>query len=741
MAFSASNIKNYVKEEVTWTTLPRDLLAGAISALVAIAYCISFSALIFQGYIADGFALGMAALIAGTVIANLIVSLTTSLSPAAAGPDTPAVAVLSVLASSIAASFAAKNLGSDLAVMHVLLAISLSTLLTGLMLFGMGTAKIGTLLRFVPYPVIGGFLAASGWLLLTGGIEVMSGASVSMSTQFLNEILSPHNLPQIATGMGFAITVFLVRRKFNSYVILPAAFFAALLTINGLLSTFGSEERNADWFLQTAGVIPLWLPLNVIISETIDWQVFVTNMVEILAVCGVTAISMLLDVSSIEVSRSRTANLDHEFRSNGVANIVSSLFGGVASNLSLNGSVLVQQAGAVTRLAGVVASTICALVLVLGGDIASYIPKPLLGGLLAYLGIYILSETLLRTPTMRSWGDFALAAGILVIIVNWGYLLGVMMGIIGACLTFAFSYSRIGVVRRHVTRADFSSNVERSTEQKQCLRENGKRIHLIWLSGYIFFGSSNGLFEYIRTRINEQTGPGIRHIVLDFSGVTGLDSSAMLSLIKLRNYCDGKGVILCICGANEKTTAAFRNAGFFNGTSKHKLYGSRNVALEACENTLLEDHAILEKSEEAFEDWLERELSNTVNVPKLLAYLKRHEVAAGEEFYKQGGPADTVEFVASGLIAIVADDAHGNKIQLRRMAGQTVVGEMGFYRHSTRTASVIAEEPTILYQLTREAYHRMQAEDPELSTAFDKFIIRLLADRLQFASLEISALI
>jgi SulP family sulfate permease len=75
------------------------------------------------------------------------------------------------------------------------------------------------------------------------------------------------------------------------------------------------------------------------------------------------------------------------------------------------------------------------------------------------------------------------------------------------------------------------------------------------------------------------------------------------------------------------------------------------------------------------------------------------------------------------------------------MIGHTVVGEMGFYRGVPRTASVVAEGPTVIYRLTREAFDRMQAENPTAAAAFHKLIIRLLSDRLEFANREISALL
>lgn len=726
--------------DLSLASLSRDALAGSISALVTIAYCFSFGALIFQGSISSGLTLGLAALLTGSAVTGLIVAMTTTLAPADAGPDTPAVAVMSVLAASIAGSFAARGLSGEAAAIHVLIAISVSTFLTGLMLLTMGITKVGEWLRFVPFPVIGGFLAASGWLLITGGIEVMTGVRPQLTGSAFSELFSDAQLPKLLVGLLFAIGVFALRQRIKSFFVLPATFFASLIVLDLTLLLFG-EAGGSSWFLNDVGDFKLWLPLSVIVTEDIDWGVIAANSAEIGAVCGVTAISMLLDVSSLEVSRAKTAELDDEFRTNGYANIAASLVGGVAGNLSLNGSILIQEAGAVSRLSGVIAACICGLVLLIGGQIADFIPTVLLGGLLAYLGLVILTQAFVKTPALRSWTDFALAAGIMLIIINWGYLQGVITGIIGACLTFAFSYSRIGVVRRHLTRSDFSSNIERSTEQKLFLRENGKKIHVMWLAGFIFFGSSNGLFEYIRRCIDSQTDPRIRHIILDFSGVPGFDTSAMLSLVKLRNYCDAQGVALAISGISDKMLEAFRGADFFTDQGPHRLYGNRNVALEACENSLLSDFSMFDQSEDVFEDWLERGLGPDIDIHHIMDYLTRYEVEAGHSLYQQGEPSDSVDLIASGLVAIVANDGHGGHIQLRRMAGQTIVGEMGFYRAATRTASVIADEQTVFYSLTREAFEKMQADHPKSAAAFDKFIIRILADRLEFASLEIGALI
>jgi SulP family sulfate permease len=117
------------------------------------------------------------------------------------------------------------------------------------------------------------------------------------------------------------------------------------------------------------------------------------------------------------------------------------------------------------------------------------------------------------------------------------------------------------------------------------------------------------------------------------------------------------------------------------------------------------------------------------------------ELANGEFLFRQGEPSDSVVLQASGCVAITIIDDHGRPIRLRRMLGHTIMGEMGFFRGVPRAASVIAEGPTVIYRLTREAFEKMQAEDPTASGAFHKLIIRLLSDRLEFANREISALL
>jgi SulP family sulfate permease len=723
------------------STLGRDAIAGAISGVVQIAYCISFAALIFTGDLAGGFSLGLAGLIMGTVVTCVVISLTSTFSPVVGGPDSPAVAVMSVLASSIATALAAKGANSDAMILNVLVALSVSTLLTGILLYGTGALRLGQWLRFIPYPVIGGFLAASGILLITGGMEVVTQTNLTLSPSSWQILYSSASAPQIVLGALFAVSIQILGRFVANYLALPIAFFGFLLAMDVGLFGFVKDEgvRNA-WFLPSLGELKLWLPINAVLRQDVDWGVIAQSSAEIGSFCGVMAIALLLDVSSLEVARQKSGDLDQEFRSNGLANLLAAVFGGFGGSLSMNACLLLDESGATTRWSGAIVGIVCAIILFSGADVGSVVPKAILGGMLAYLGVMIIVE-LWEAPAKSSWMEWALTGMMTLVIINFGYFMGVVLGVIGACLMFALSYSRIGVIRRHLTRHEFSSNVERSPEQTRLLREEGKRVHVFWLSGFIFFGSSNGLFERIKRVIEGQLEKPVGYVVLDFGAVPGLDTSAVLSLVKLRNYCEEHDVTLGFSGLTEALQLSFGKAGFFGSTRPHQVFKSRNEAVEWCEDMLLMHHEVGEASTYSFETWLQAEFGGQVDFGRIVSYMERSELEMGEFLFRQGEPADSIVLQASGCVAITIIDEHGRQIRLRRMIGHTIVGEMGFYRGVPRTAHVIAEGPTVVYRLTREAFDRMQAEDPTAAGAFHKLIIKLLSDRLEFANREISALL
>ncbi|HEX4893183.1 MAG TPA: SulP family inorganic anion transporter, partial [Hyphomicrobiaceae bacterium] len=501
-----------------------EIAAGCLGSLVSIAYCVSFSALIFGGALASGLPLALWSFLAGTAAATMVVSLTTTLPPGIAGPRNPTIAVVSVLVVGIAGMVLAGGGTPETAIASALAGLVLATALTGAAFWLIGALRLGQAVRFVPYPVIAGFLAASGWLLIVGGLKVAHGP-VEAAAWFA---LSP-GLARAGLAVAFFAAIEVARRRGAGGALLPVAFFGAAIVLDVVLHAAGSPQ---GWHLAGAGQPQAWLPLASPIPA-IDGHAIAMHAVEIGAVAGVAVITLLLDVSGLEAQREATADLDKEFRWNGIANLAVAPLGGAAVALAPNSSRLVEEGGGRTRLSGLAGGLLVLGVIASGVDIAVLLPTPVLGGLLVLLGATILRDVIRARPAGGSQLDWVLAVLIMLSILQLGYLPGVVIGLVAACIAFAVRYSRIGVIRRHLTRAAFAAPMERPKEDRDFLAAEGGRIHVFWLSGFVFFGSATGVADAIR----EAVGPadkagGRRWVVLDLSGVTGLDSSALLSLAK-----------------------------------------------------------------------------------------------------------------------------------------------------------------------------------------------------------------
>ncbi len=243
-------------------------------------------------------------------------------------------------------------------------------------------------------------------------------------------------------------------------------------------------------------------------------------------------------------------------------------------------------------------------------------------------------------------------------------------------------------------------------------------------------------------RVDAPVEPLVRFVVLDFRLVAAIDSSALFSFIKLRNFAEDRNVHLIFCGMSAATEKAFRAEGLFAANDPViSLQANLDLALERAEEAVLRRRQVQPiDGAPAFESWLSRELAGEETARRFLAYVEDIELDQGGYLFHQNEAAESLFFVLSGRVSVILERAEAEAIRLRSMIGYTVVGEMGLYRDATRAASVVADEKTRVYRLSRDSLRRMEAAEPVVASAFHAFIVRTLADRLNFANYEIAAL-
>jgi len=162
-----------------------------------------------------------------------------SLAFAIAAPDGATAAVTATLAATVAERLIAEGPPDDL-LAPVMIVVALATALTGLLLWGLGLTRAGGAIRFIPYPVIGGFLSATGWLMVSGAVRVITDHRLSLAT--LGTLLAPITLAQIAAAAFVALALYLGLRRARNPFVLPGIL---LDRDGGGASRFRPDRNNA----------------------------------------------------------------------------------------------------------------------------------------------------------------------------------------------------------------------------------------------------------------------------------------------------------------------------------------------------------------------------------------------------------------------------------------------------------------------------------------------------------------
>ena len=680
----------------------KDAAAGFVASIVLIANVVSFGALMFPGELSAGIPIVVWAMLVGSCVCGLWIASTTSLPPIATGIDSPTGTVLVLLSATTVSSVMASGGSPQIAAQTVMLVFSVATLLTGASLYVLGVVRWGSYFRFIPYFVVGGFLAATGLFLIAGGIRMSTGRPLPFNN--VSEHWTAIEIAKPASAIAVCGLLLLLRRWIKSPYAMPGALVVMWLGGALVLRILLLTDPGHGWYLPSLGTLTKWTPFEAVHTVHFNWVMMAKLVPEMFAVAIVALISIITKISSIEVSRETSGDLDCELRAHGIGSLLAAPFGGITSSLQIGTSQLLEHAGGATRLSGAMCALVMGVVGIASFNLPGLVPIPIIAGLVFYLGYTFLVEALWRPFSRRAWLDLVLAIGIMIVCLIHGYLVGVLVGIVSACVLFAVNYAQIGVVRRRVTRAQFASYVDRSAEATMYLRESGNAIQLYWLSGYIFFGSSEGLFDRVRNDIESALPDRVDYVILDFSLVSGVDFSAVASLTKLRNWCHRRDIMLIYSALSRADRPALARAGLYSGKSPEP-FDDVHGAMAWCEDRLLSGAKLdNDTSPASFEAWFQQQLGTSVTAAHLLRYFHCHDVDSAEILYREGEPADTIDLVVSGRLAIDVTKYNGEKLRVRRVTTHTVVGEMGFFRRSIRSATVSAEVPTTLFTLTSRKF-------------------------------------
>ncbi|MGE5643781.1 MAG: SulP family inorganic anion transporter, partial [Byssovorax cruenta] len=544
---------------------------GLVAGTIQLPLVISFAILIFSGELSTFATLGIGMVLFGGMILHVILALTSSVPGMIGGPQDSPSAIMGLTALSIAASM--EGAPAEAKFITVVVVVMLTSVLSGLLFVLIGGFKLSRLVRFIPYPVVGGFVAGTGLLLTEGALGVLLGKLPSLAN--LGSLFTPERLLLWVPGVLFGTIVLVASRRSTYFLTYPALLVGAVLVFYLVLWSTGyniQDARQMGWLLGPFPHGTLWKPLDLSLLAEVNWKLIAAHSGNMIAVAMISLVALLLNASALELIAQKDVDLNRELISTGIANIAGGLLGSPTGYHQLGISSLAFRMGISSRVVSLFAASVTGLALLFGASLLSLIPKLIVGGLILFVGLSFLVEWLYDAWFQLPHTDYALIWVILVVVGLAGFLQGVGTGIVIAILLFVVNYSRIDIVKDSLTGETYRSSTERPLEHRQLIKRLGQQIQILRLHGFVFFGTSQGLIRRIGDRLKDASLEKMRYLILDFQHVSALDSSAVFSFVRLKQLADANQFVIVLTDVNPATKAQLARAGLKEGDSLIRFF-------------------------------------------------------------------------------------------------------------------------------------------------------------------------
>ena len=722
------------KSESIFSSFGVNLFTAFFIFILEIIFVLAFTALMYSGELSNQIPRALGFIILGDAILCGIAAFFSS-NPGAIGveQDTPG-AMLAVITAGIIATLSG---AATQQFATVTLLIVSTTLLTGLLLLTLGYFKLGGIVRFLPYPVIGGFLAGSGWLLVQGGIGLMADTPIGLGW-FQVGILTLW-LPGLLLGI---ISRIVSQKVQKPYAIPLLMLIASLLfyAYTWMMKLSTTDLRAAGWLLDSLASTSIWeFPLAPSFLSQVDWSVLLAQLPTIIPIAMICAIGLLLNSSGTELLIKKDLDLNRELMVAGFGNLFAGMAGGLAGHQDISFSTLNHVMTGGKRMVGILVALMIAATLFVGTSAILYIPKFVFGAVLIYLGIELLMDWVYEAWFKFSRIDFLVVITILVILAVSGVLQGIIAGLILAVAMFAVSYSRVSVIKFAFTGREFRSRVTRAPHENQVLDTHGEQLYILKLEGFIFFGTANGIFEALRQRIKIPTNNDLKYCLLDFSKVSGIDSTGMLSFNRMIQWSLEHNITLVFSGVEQSIKDQFLQERTQAENLTMQFLPNLDRALEWCENEIIAINLADLKLKKDIADQL-KAIFKDEGIETLIPYLQRREYRAGEYLIKEDDTPDYIYFIHSGQVTAQLESNSREPIRLETMRSGRSVGEIAFYLGTRRTASVVADQDSVVYSLSIDDLKNMEAHAPEVANIFHRVSVFLLSERVMHLTRTVRAL-
>ncbi len=711
--------------------------------LVALPSAIAFGISVYTP-LGESYA-GIAALsgVIGTVVIGMITPLVGGTPKLVSAPAAPAAAVLSV--------FVLEQVRvGEFSYAQIPILVTIAILLAGSLQIVLGLIGGGRLIKFIPYPVVTGYLGGLGILIIMAQLPRIF--SMSSEGSLLGNLETLTSDP-IAPTIGFAtIGTMVFFPKISTKIPPTIVSLTAGFIAYWMLSLFHPELLDIHNNRYVVGpIIPEGESLFSHFGKNItNLGVLSLDSLKIILIPAFT-LGFLLSIDTlktclvIDVYSTKRHDSNRELIGQGVGNFASSMFGGIAGSGTLGPTLVNLASGAKTRFSGFLVGVFALISLLFFANLLKWIPVAALAGVLSVVGF--------RMIDWRSFGllknnstifDFVVILCVVVAAVSTSLILAAGVGILLAILLFLRDQIRSNVVRRKFLGHQKFSKKRRLPSELDALEKKADRNIIFELQGQLFFGTTDQLFNTLEPYLTSA-----KNIVLDFRRVVNIDFTAVNLLKQIHTRLQNANGTLILANIPQLLSTGhnmkdyLRSLGLSDSSENVKFFDEIDDALEYIEDQIIHEAKLdltkniplLNLSQFEFFEPFPKE-----DVEAFQKYIREIGCLAGENIFNMGDVSDEMFFVRKGTVRIQLPIEGKRSHHLATFGKGDFFGDMAFLDKETRSADAVAIEDTLLYSISREKFDEYVAAHPMFGNLYFESIAYTLSKRLRLNHVELSAL-
>ena len=515
----------------------RDILSGIIVGIVALPLAIAFA-------IASGVSPDKGLVTA--VIAGLIISALGGSRVQIGGPTGAFIVIVYAIVQE-----------------HGVSGLTIATFMAGFLIIGFGLARLGDLLKFIPYPLIVGFTSGIALIIFSSQIKDFLGLSIdTLPANFIEKWrVYFENFTQV-NWYAFVIALATVVISLNFYRIttkIPGSVVAILLSTLAVLLFKLPVETIETQFGQIPGSIPLpSIP-------KVDFNTIKALIQPAFAIAFLGAIESLLSAVVADGMIGGRHRSNMELVAQGTANIFSAVFGGIPATGAIARTATNIKNGGRTPIAGIIHALVLLLIMLLFAPLAKLIPLATLAGILVVVAWHMGEWHLFVTMLKSNRKDVIILLTTFLLTVIFDLVIAIEIGVVLSSFFFMKRMSDSLIIRNSVDiLGEQNENGDESFEEEALTVPKG--VVLYEIHGPLFFGASQ---KFQDTLLNLHQKPEI--LILRMRNVPFIDATGAYHLKQLVKHLKSQKIEILFSGVGEEVNGELEKSGF------HELVGRANM--------------------------------------------------------------------------------------------------------------------------------------------------------------------